>query len=36
MLEPAGLRIAVVVSTDRRIDRLRVFPPKPKPASEHD
>lgn len=36
MLEPAGLRIAVVVSTDRRIDRLRIFPPKPKPDSEHN
>jgi CBS domain containing-hemolysin-like protein len=32
MLEPIGLRIEVVVSTDRRIDRLRVFPPA-KPAA---
>lgn len=27
MLEPSGVRIEVVLSTDRRIDRLRVFPP---------
>jgi len=27
MVEPAGLRIEIVVSTDRRVDRLRVFPP---------
>ena len=27
LLESAGLRIEVVASTDRRIDRLRVFPP---------
>jgi putative hemolysin len=27
MLEPIGLRIEIVVSTDRRVDRLRVFPP---------
>jgi CBS domain containing-hemolysin-like protein len=27
LLEPTGLRMEVVVSTDRRIDRLRVFPP---------
>ena len=27
MLEPSGVRIEIVVSTDRRIDRLRVFPP---------
>ncbi|MGA2219156.1 MAG: hemolysin family protein, partial [Terracidiphilus sp.] len=27
MLEPPGLRIEVVASTDRRVDRLRVFPP---------
>jgi len=27
MLEPLGLRIEIVVSTDRRVDRLRVFPP---------
>jgi len=33
MLEPIGLRIEIVVSTDRRIDRLRVFPPGPKAAT---
>ncbi len=27
LLEPSGVRIEIVVSTDRRIDRLRVFPP---------
>jgi CBS domain containing-hemolysin-like protein len=27
MLEQAGLRVEVVASTDRRVDRLRVFPP---------
>jgi CBS domain containing-hemolysin-like protein len=27
MLEPIGLRLEVVASTDRRVDRLRVFPP---------
>jgi CBS domain containing-hemolysin-like protein len=27
LLEPAGLRIEVVASTDRRVDRLRLFPP---------
>lgn len=27
MLEPSGVRIEIVVSTDRRIDRLRIFPP---------
>jgi CBS domain containing-hemolysin-like protein len=27
MVEPVGLRIEIVVSTDRRVDRLRVFPP---------
>ena len=27
MLEHAGLRIEVVASTDRRVERLRVFPP---------
>ena len=29
MLNPSGVRIEIVVSTDRRIDRLRVFPPLP-------
>jgi CBS domain containing-hemolysin-like protein len=28
-LEPSGVRVEIVVSTDRRIDRLRVFPPPP-------
>jgi putative hemolysin len=27
LLEPVGLRIEVVASTDRRVERLRVFPP---------
>jgi CBS domain containing-hemolysin-like protein len=27
MIESIGLRIEIVVSTDRRVDRLRVFPP---------
>jgi Mg2+/Co2+ transporter CorC len=27
VLEPIGLRMEVVASTDRRIERLRVFPP---------
>jgi len=34
MVEPIGLRIEIVVSTDRRIDRLRVFPPSAKPVAE--
>jgi len=34
MLDPSGVRIEVVVSTDRRIDRLRVFPP-PVPEDVH-
>jgi CBS domain containing-hemolysin-like protein len=29
MLENAGLRMEVVASTDRRVDRVRVFPPAP-------
>ncbi len=33
MLEPIGLRIEIVVSTDRRVDRLRVFPPDAKAAA---
>lgn len=28
-LEPSGVRIEIIVSTDRRVDRLRVFPPPP-------
>jgi CBS domain containing-hemolysin-like protein len=27
LLEPVGLRMEVVASTDRRVERLRVFPP---------
>jgi hypothetical protein len=27
MLEHAGLRMEVVASTDRRVERVRVFPP---------
>jgi CBS domain containing-hemolysin-like protein len=27
MLEDSGLRMEVVASTDRRVDRVRVFPP---------
>jgi putative hemolysin len=27
LLEPAGLRVEVLASTDRRVDRVRVFPP---------
>jgi len=27
LLEPLGLRMEVVASTDRRVERLRVFPP---------
>jgi CBS domain containing-hemolysin-like protein len=30
LLEPTGLRIEVVASTDRRVERLRVFPPAAK------
>jgi CBS domain containing-hemolysin-like protein len=35
LLEKAGLRLEVVASTDRRVERLRVFPPpaEPEPAS---
>jgi len=37
LLEAAGLRIEVVASTDRRVERLRVFPrsaePDPTPAT---
>ncbi|MGH9605353.1 MAG: hemolysin family protein [Terracidiphilus sp.] len=33
LLEPAGLRVEVVASTDRRIDRLRVSPPAAKGES---
>lgn len=34
MLEPAGLRMEVVVSSDRRVDRLRIFPPASKPVAQ--
>ncbi len=34
VLEPSGLRIEIVVSTDRRVERLRIHPPAPKPAEE--
>jgi CBS domain containing-hemolysin-like protein len=34
MLDPIGVRMEVVVSTDRRVDRLRVFPPRTKPITE--
>jgi CBS domain containing-hemolysin-like protein len=35
VLEPVGLRMEIVASTDRRVERLRVFPPvaTPEPAS---
>jgi len=32
LLEPIGLRMEIVASTDRRVERLRVFPPAIKPA----
>ena len=35
VLKPIGLRIEVVASTDRRVERLRVFPPV-EPAAESD
>ena len=35
VLDPIGLRIEVVASTDRRVERLRVFPPV-EPGSESD
>ena len=34
MIEPAGLRVEIVVSTDRRVDRLRVYPPPSKSVIE--
>jgi CBS domain containing-hemolysin-like protein len=34
IVEPIGLRIEIVVSTDRRVDRLRVFPPGAKAPAE--
>jgi len=33
MLDHAGFRVEVVASTDRRVDRLRVFPPKVETAT---
>jgi CBS domain containing-hemolysin-like protein len=33
VLEPIGLRMEIVVSTDRRIDRLRVYPPGPRASA---
>ncbi len=33
LLEPGGVRLEVVASTDRRVDRLRVFPP-PRPTED--
>ena len=33
MLEAIGLRLEIVASTDRRVDRLRVFPPAPRHPS---
>jgi CBS domain containing-hemolysin-like protein len=35
MLEPIGLRMEVVASTDRRVDRLRVFPPAGEGAEQN-
>jgi len=35
VLHPIGLRIEVVASTDRRVERLRVFPPV-EPGAESD
>jgi CBS domain containing-hemolysin-like protein len=34
ILDPPGMRIEVVVSTDRRVDRLRIFPPAAKSVAE--
>jgi CBS domain containing-hemolysin-like protein len=33
LLKTAGLRIEVIASTDRRVERLRVFPPEAKAAT---
>ncbi len=33
LLDDTGLRIEVLASTDRRVERLRVFPPAPEPAA---
>jgi CBS domain containing-hemolysin-like protein len=32
MVEPLAMRLEVVASTDRRVDRLRVYPPAGKPS----
>jgi putative hemolysin len=34
LLEPIGLRMEIVASTDRRVERLRVFPPAIKTAAQ--
>lgn len=34
MLEPTAVRVEVVLSTDRRVDRLRVFPPAPESVAQ--
>jgi putative hemolysin len=36
LLEPAGMRIEIVASTDRRVDRLRLFPPADNHAASMD
>lgn len=33
VVEPLALQLEVVASTDRRVDRLRVYPPTPKPSN---
>jgi len=35
LLEPIGLRMEIVASTDRRVERLRVFPPAGETAAAH-
>lgn len=35
MLEPMGLRVEVVASTDRLVERVRVFPPEERSSSGH-
>ncbi len=34
MLEPPGVRLEVVASTDRRVERVRAFPPVAREASD--
>ena len=36
LLEPVGLRMEIVASTDRRVERLRVFPPSATQAGHRD